>query len=185
MLRPPSLTKGAFFLAIATWVGTAIAEDKDVEHWRNSTWRVVMNLDTPNLLPPAVQWTFLDKDPLPGFAARVQEMAEHRQSKPSDGQTASGSVGQAELSVAWDLGFKEVTGDRVHLLTAAPGVHHIASSTDPGGKKWIVTKTTRIKGKLVCWSIPIEVATGKEIQINLTEKNMIELESVSTGWKER
>jgi hypothetical protein len=122
-----------------------------------------MNLDTPNLLPPAVQWTFVDKDPWPGFSARVQE---------------TGLIGQTELSVAWDLGFKEVTGDRVHLLTSAPGVQHIAASAGPGGKKWIITKTTRINGKLVFWSIPIEVEMGKEIQINLTEKNMIDLESI-------
>jgi hypothetical protein len=83
----------------------------------------------------------------------------------------------SQMAVSWDLGFKDVTGDQVYLLTSAPGVSHSLSSNSPDGKIWIVTKIVRIKKKPVCWCIPVEVRTGKEAHVTLNEENTFDLAS--------
>jgi len=169
----------ALVLAVVTWSCSVSAQDQDVERWQNSTWRMAVNLDTPKLVPPAVQWTVLDKDPVPGFRTRVKRMQGYYRKELAGAEDESKKklVRSSEMTVSWDLGFKEVTGDEVYLLTAAPGVPHGLSSNTPDGKKWIVTKTVQIEGKPVCWCIPVEAKTGKEIQITLTEENEFDLES--------
>src|SRR5208337_5268076 len=78
-----------------------------------------------------------------------------------------------QMKVTWDLGFRKVTGDGLYLLTKLPGNFSATglSSNGPGGKKWIVTKTVDIKGKPACWCIPIEVKTGKSINITFSKSN--------------
>ena len=73
------------------------------------------------------------------------------------------------MEVGLDKGFKEVTGDEVHLSISAPGVFEGLSSNNPDGKKWLATKIVHIKGKPVCWCIPVTVKTGKVTQVTLTE----------------
>ena len=81
------------------------------------------------------------------------------------------------MRVHWNQGFEEVTGDKVYLLIGAPRSSQSFSSNAPDGKKWIVTKTVQIKGKPVCWCIPVTVETGKEIHITFTNDNMFDLGS--------
>ena len=79
------------------------------------------------------------------------------------------------MTVTWDLGFRQVTGDKVYLLTSAPGITHVVSSNGPAGKKWIVSKIVYLKGAPACWCIPVVVETGKEVHVTLDEKNMFDL----------
>jgi hypothetical protein len=67
-----------------------------------------------------------------------------------------------------------VTGDNLWLLTQ-PGNN--LSSTSPAGKKWVATKTVRIKGRPICWSIPIEVKTGKQVTVTFNEGNTFDLQT--------
>jgi len=162
-----------------SWAVTLTAQDEDMEHWKRSTWQMTMNLETPNLVPPAVQWTVFDKDPVPGFRARVKRMKGYdtERLERAEDDAEKELARSSGMMVSWDLGFEEVTGDKVYLLTRAPNVSHGYSSNAPDGKKWIVTKTVEIKGKPECWCIPVTVETGKEIRIMLTEDNMFDLES--------
>ena len=179
MMIRQSLMLTALILAGMTWAPSVSAQDKDMENWKRSTWQMTLKLDTPNLMPPAVQLTVLDKDPVPGFGARVKKMQGHykKQLERADDEARKELFRSSQMTVSWDLGFKEVTGDQVDLLVSAPHVFHMVSSNAPGGKKWIVTKIVRIKGKPVCWCIPVTVETGKETQVTLTEKNTLDLES--------
>jgi hypothetical protein len=179
MMIRQCLILSAIVLAGMTWASSVYAQDKDLERWKRSTWQMILKLETPNLVPPAVQWTVLDKDPVPGFGARVKGMQAHykKQLERVDDEAKKKLLRSSQMTVGWDLGFKEVTGDQVNLLISAPGVSHIVSSNAPGGKKWIATKIVQIKGKPVCWSIPVTVETGKETQLTLTENNMLDLES--------
>ncbi|MCI0492015.1 MAG: hypothetical protein L0Z07_03660 [Planctomycetes bacterium] len=93
-------------------------------------------------------------------------------------EAAREQIRSSQMTVNWDLGFKEVTGYEVNLLTSVPGVSTIISSNGPDGKKWIVTKIVQIKGKPVCWCIPAEVKTGNQIEVTLTEKTVFGLEAV-------
>ena len=80
------------------------------------------------------------------------------------------------MAAAWATVFRKVTGD--HLDQLPSGGSLFCSSNGSDGKKWIVTKVVQIKGKPVCWCIPVEVKTGKEISVTLTEDNVFDLGSV-------
>lgn len=168
-----------FILAGISWACTSKTQDEDLEHWRRSTWQMTMNLETRNLNPPAVQWTVLDKDPIPGFYDRVKRMKGYyiERLAQAEDDTDKELNRSSQMTVSWDLGFEEVTGDKVYLLTRARKNSQGYSSNAPDGKKWIVTKVVQIKGKPVCWCIPVTVETGKEIIIKLTGDNIFDLES--------
>ena len=143
-----SLTISALVLAGMTWSFSVSAQDEDMERWKRLTWQMTMDLDTPNLVPPAVQWTVLDKDPVPGFKNRVKKMHVYyrKQLERAKDKAKKELARSSQMKVSWDMGFKEVTGDKVYLLTSAPGVSHGFSSNTPDGKKWIVRNIVRIKG---------------------------------------
>ena len=140
---------------------------------------MALTLDTPNLVPPAVQWTILDKDPVPGFRTRVKKMQPYyrKQLEGAKDEAEKKQKRSIQMTGAWNRGFKVVTGDKVYLLTSAPGVSHSIASDPPDGKKWIVTKIVWIKRKPVCWCLPIEVKTGEKLQVSLTEDNIFGLEA--------
>lgn len=179
MTTQRSLMLSALFLASMAWNWSVSAQNQDMEQWKHSTWRMALKLDTPNVVPPAVQWAILDKDPVVDFKARVKMMQDsYREQLVREAKTVKKEITRTgQKTVSWDLGFKDVTGDRVYLLTSAPDASHSFSSNGPDGQKWIVTKVVLIKGTPVCWCIPVEVKTGKEVHIKLTEKNTFDLES--------
>jgi hypothetical protein len=166
----------ALVLAVVTWSCSVSADDREVERVMNSTWRMDVDLDTPKLKPPAVQWTVLDKDPVPGFRSRVGSMRGYHRKRLAQAENESEKemIRSSQMRVSWDLGFKQVTGDKVYLMTSA---RSSLGSNSPDGKKWIVTKVVDIKGKPVCWCIPVKVKTGESIEITLTEDNQFDLES--------
>lgn len=80
------------------------------------------------------------------------------------------------MAAAWATVFRKVTGDQLDQLPSGGSL--FCSSNRSDGKKWIVTKVVQIKGKPVCWCVPVEVKTGKEINVTLTEDNVFDLGSV-------
>lgn len=142
-----------------------------------------MTLDTPNLVPPAVQFTILDKDPVPGFRARVKRAQSYLRKRLEGAKDEAEKKQQRsiQMTVHWNLGFKVVTGDKVELLTSSPGVSHSIAANGPDGKKWIVTKIVHLKRKPVCWCLPIEVKLGEKTQVTLAEDNIFGLEAVFDG----
>ena len=99
----------------------------------------------------------------------------------ADTEVKKEQLKQVQMVVWWDIGFKNVTGDRLYLLVKRPEQNfsnHMVSSNSPGGKKWIVTKTVNVDGKPVCWCIPVEVKTGEKIDVTFNEKNTFDLKNV-------
>ncbi|MGA2063010.1 MAG: hypothetical protein ABSG67_21260 [Thermoguttaceae bacterium] len=166
----------AFVLTIVAGSLGSLAQDKNIEHSQRSTWRITLNLDAPNLAPPALQWAVLDKDPVPGFRARIKMSQGFYQTQLDQAKNEAQKelLRSVQMTVNWDLGFREVTGDQLYLLTGAPGGNSLSSS-GLAGKKWIVTKIVRIKEKPVCWCLPVEVKTGEPIKVTLTEDNVFDL----------
>ena len=124
-----------------------------------------------------MQWAVLDKDPVPAFRDRIKMMQGFTKTRP--GQTENEAQKElkrsVQMTVAWDTGFREVTGDQLYLLTGTPGDAHGFASNRPAGMKWIVTKIVRIKGKPVCWRLPVEAKPGEPIKVTLTEDNVFDL----------
>jgi len=144
-----------------------------------STWRMTLELDAPNLEPPAVQYAILDKNPVPGFKARVarQRSFQQRQLELHAGDLhRMQAIRTAGRTVNWDVGFRDVTGADLHLLVSSPFRTTSMMSNAPGGKKWVVTKTVQIGGKPTCWCIPVEVKKGKKVAVTLSESNTFDLE---------
>ena len=139
-----------------------------------------MGLDMPSLEPQAVQFTYFDKDPVPAFIAETKRMKSYsrQQLDKADNEAKKEQLNAIQMKVWWDIGFKEVTGDSLWLLTGPNFGSTTISSNAPGGKKWIATKTVDIKGKPVCWCIPVEVKTGTTIDVTFNENNTFDLKSV-------
>jgi type II secretory pathway component GspD/PulD (secretin) len=173
-------------LLVAGMAGSpaARADEKEIEGWRSSTWQMAISLHAPSLMPPAVQWAVMDEDPVPGFTARVDRMRSYYRGQIDKAQNEQEKdiARSAGMTVSWDLSFKEVKGDRLYLLTSEPETSlrrtsHGFSSNGPDGKKWIVTKAVRIKGKPACWCLPVEVKKGRNVDVTLSEDNLFDLAS--------
>jgi hypothetical protein len=160
-----------------------IAKHKEMlEQWQKTTWRLSLELDIPDLKPQAVQYTVLDKDPVPKYAEQVKKMRDfHRQQlNAADTEAAKAPIRNMLMMVEWDRGFKDVTGDNLWLLTRHPGKQvaaNVLSSNSPGGKKWVVTKTVFFNEKPVCWCIPVELKIGKHVVVKLNKGNTFDLQT--------
>lgn len=153
--------------------------EKNMKRWRRSTWHILLNLNAPTLVPPAVQFAVFDEDPVPGFRNRVKARREYNQKSIEEAKEAGKEriAHSVAMRRAWDSGFEAVTGDDVSLLVSAPSIFQGISSSGPDGRKWIVTKTVQIEKEPVCWYLPVDVKVGKETKVTLSEKNMFDLES--------
>jgi len=144
-----------------------------------SRWRLTLELDTPNLEPPVVQYAIFDKDPVPDFKARVarQPNFHQRQLELHAGDLRrTQAIRTAGMTVNWNLGFRDVTGHDMYLLKSTQFGGPSITSNAPGGKKWVVTKTVQIDGKPSCWCIPVEVKKGKQVAVTLGESNTFDLQ---------
>ncbi len=171
----PAVTKGKGRSSVLS-----AAEKEDIKQWRGKNWRLRINLDMPELDPPVVQYSYLDHDPTSEFIAQVKTMRgfNRMQLEKAIGETRKEQVRGIQMLVSWDFGFRKVTGDRLWLLTTRPRGSFGLSSNGPAGKKWIVTKTVHVKGKPVCWCIPIEVKTGHGVEVTLNAGNTFDLKTL-------
>jgi len=175
--------KGIGQPAVAKPSGTdSPAKDQKRETRQLETWRIAMNLQASNLLPSAVQWAVCDRDPVPGFKARIKKFhgIYQEQLREAENDAASEDKRKGWTSVQWDWGFKEIPGDRLYLLTS-DNPNGGQTSNEQDGKKWIVTKVRMTKGKPVCWCIPVEVKYGEETKVTLTDKNVFDLGSAANS----
>ncbi len=160
------------------------AEKEDMKRLEGEAWQLSIDLDMPSLEPQAVQFAILDKDPVPDFIAHVQKMQSfsRRRLEKAASEARKEQLRAVDMTFSWDFGFEKVTGHDLAMLTntgdplskSAAGI----MSNGPGGKKWIVTKIVQIKGKPVCWCIPIEVTTGKSAHVTLSKSNTFDLQTV-------
>ncbi len=150
------------------------AKDKTTVNHSLETWRMSMSLQAPGLAIPAVQWAIFDTDPVLGFKARTKKThwIYREQLKRADSEARRERTREGWLTLQWDSAFKEVPGDRLELLTSDRP--HPIESMGPDGRKWIATKVMMARGKPICWCIPVEVKYGEEIQVTLTDKNVLE-----------
>jgi len=114
---------------------------------------------------------------MPGFKDRIKKSYAFnlKQLDAQKDEDVKVIAHQAQITVNWDLGFQDVKGNEVYLLTPGEDNAHILSSNSKDGKKWIVTKTVRIDGKPMCWCIPIEVKIGEQIDVTLSKDNLLDL----------
>jgi len=160
---------GSAFDSALAEAAASTKENKN-EALLRKTWRIELNLRIPGSVPFELPFAIFDEDPVPDFKASVKKV----------GHLVNEAVGrderQAAIAAAWATVFRKITGDHLDQLPSSGSV--CCSSNESDGKKWIVTKVVQIKGKPVCWCIPVEVKTGKEIRVTLTADNVFDLGSV-------
>ena len=142
------------------------------------TWQVTFDLDAPSISPQAVQYAIFDADPVPALITQIKRTASYarEQLAKADSEVEREQINASQMEVAWDLGFKEVTGDKIYLIKNTSNSSMTSNGT--AGKKWFVTKIVHASGKPVCWRIPVEVKTGELVEVSFNEKNMFDLRSV-------
>jgi len=162
-----------------------------IEDFRKGSWGVHPELAAPDLFPPAVMFSIFDSDPRSKFRDTLHEMSAKQNEQVFDlppGLTQQ-LMRQGLLSAAWDGVFHEVRGDKIGLLSrnessqttseaarANRAYAVMIKSTEPPGRKWLVTRTVQHEGKAVCWCIPVDVQSGTTVNVSLTLENMIALE---------
>lgn len=160
------------------------------EEWKQESWRIALSLDMPDLIPPVVQYTIFDEDPTPEFEKNLKKGRERylkRLNAAKDPATKK-MIHDSFMEVAWNPVFKKVTGDQISLLAStsymeeATGLYYTYgsgySSNTPAGKKWCVTKIVQIKGKPVCWCLPLDTEVGKDVVVVLNKQNVFDLAGV-------
>ncbi len=171
----------------------------DRQEFQSKTWQLHPRLWLPGLRPVAVQCTILDYDPLPKFLERKRQLLD-RMSSMTAAEAPMDDVGLRETYAesAWDAGFREVTGDRVFLLTdyapqpEAPMTDSKGSasttvqiqavgivSNSAAGTKWLLTKILHHRGKRYCWCVRFDVQPGAPSKVTLDLRNLIDLTKVN------
>lgn len=138
-----------------------------------------LSLDTPNLVPQAVQFAIFDTDPVPAFQASLKKLKTYHQAEleRAEGEKKRNQIRRSFLEVHWNMGFRAITGDRVNLLISAPDVTQSIVANSKQGKKWLVTKTRYLNKELICWCVPFEVKAGEKNEIVVSEQNAFDLEA--------
>lgn len=138
-----------------------------------------IDLDVPDLEPKVMQYAFFDEDPIPALTTQLKQVQLYyrRDLNKAANEKEKEQARNSQMSVSWDFGFRNITADKLRLLTdsdrSAPTVLPF-----PPGKKWIVTKTVYLDGKPICWCIPIDAKNGNETVITLNENNAFDLRTV-------
>jgi hypothetical protein len=150
--------------------------NNEIMKWRADTWQIELALNMPGLDPEAVQYAILDQDPVPAYISQVKLLRPEfkQQIEQADSKSWKEVARLAQMRAAWDMGFKDITGANLYLLTKKGSN---LSSNGRAGQKWVVTRTVDVEGRPVCWCIPIEVKMGKKIDISFDKSNTFDLQT--------
>ena len=99
------------------------AEKGDIQRSQRETWQMQFDLEMPSLEPQAVQYAILDYDPLPGFTDQVKKMQKfsRQQLEKAGNEARKDQLRDIQMTVAWNFGFQDVTGDKIYLLIKRSG----------------------------------------------------------------
>ena len=99
------------------------AEEEKIKRFQQNHWYGFLSLDMPTLDPQVVQYAIFDKDPVAAFKALTNRTQSFNR-KQLEEAAAKGEGEQVlaiQMTVHWDLGFKDVSGDRLNLLSFCCG----------------------------------------------------------------
>ena len=156
------------------------AQPQEQVIWPKDSWRLRVRFSVSSLgLCHAVQYGIFSEDPLERFPSdlrRVENVYHANLNEVSDPEKQR-VLRKIQLAAVWNNLFRALRGDQVYLLI--PGCSDIAlMSNAPAGKKWLVTKQVQLNDRLLCWSVPFEAVAGEEVEISLTEGNVLDLASL-------
>jgi peroxiredoxin/outer membrane lipoprotein-sorting protein len=138
---------------------------------KKEIWVVTVKLNVPKLDRQALQYAFLDYDPLPDFRDRVQAYSAHHNNmqQRARNENEKQSFRKTGIRHNWEAAFADIPGSDVYILT---DVNTMASNA-PSDTLWIVTKIGYVDRAPVCWCVPVQPEIGKEKVIVLNKDNML------------
>ena len=158
--------------------------DEKMKNWNDNTWQIQPELTMPELDPEVVQYALFESDPIEEYRSSLVRnrdklrkiLGQERDSKQQR------RIRVAQIFAAWDRLFKSITGDEVYLLFSSKGAKNgelmrltLISSSAPGGRRWLATKTSSGNGAPRCWCIPIETVVGQRMKIELRKENLLDV----------
>jgi hypothetical protein len=159
--------------------------DENIKKWKETTWQIHPSLHMTELDPPAVQFAVLDSDAIEAFKIFLKENRNQFRSEceAENNPTQRQFVKRAHITITWDRLFRTTPGDRVYLLTLSRDTSNesltrmiVLSSSAPAGRKWLVTKVTYLDDTPIGWCIPLDLAIGRSIQVELKKENVFDLQ---------
>lgn len=144
-------------------------DEKQIREWERTTWRLNITLKSDKVYGGVVQFAIMESDPRAAFKKDYRKIKELSIKENRYDAESELSI----TSVAWDVQFKEVSGEEVYLLLK--GDTNGFSSNKPDRLYYLVTKTAMIDDKPSVWFIPVKVKTGEEIQVSLDDRNAVNL----------
>lgn len=151
-------------------------QSERVGPWPPGAWLLRMRVEVPCALdPPVVQYAVFSEDPAQQFAAGLKRMqgVYQAQLEKIDDTERRQIAKTMQLCAIWNLFFRSVSGDCVRLLTSGSG--QSLMSNEPGGQKWLVSKAVPVGGRAFAWSAAFQAVPGKETEIELTERTVVDL----------
>lgn len=158
-------------------------------------WMVMPRLSFPELYPPALLVSLMDKNPEEMYMRHLREQKKASQKQPFIEDAIPEEVKALAMGIAWDTIFKEVSGDQVFLLfqsrEAPEGILQMPErklsiknmkpfvmmgARGPAGERWLVSKAVFHEGRPFCWCIRVLPVVGESVKIILTRENRYKLE---------
>jgi hypothetical protein len=94
-----------------------------------------------DIYPAAIQYAIIDEDPIPIFKDNYEKLSSNEKLKDDYSVT---------IMVSWDSIFGIVPGSELGLLSAKSEGQFSMRSSEPEGKKWLITKVvTKSNGAIL------------------------------------
>jgi hypothetical protein len=140
------------------------------------TWQANITFSLPELKPEAIQYSFVDFDPMEAFIKKFDKSAADDAIKNAKTEDGKNMTLNAWIEAGWDFLFYNIKGNDVWLLTNKGSVNmaDVTSAT----KKWLISKTFYLDNKPYCFSLPINATIGAKQDCHLDKNNMISLMDV-------
>jgi hypothetical protein len=170
-----------FILIAATIIFSVNAQNSFDEFMKEQNskprWKISFKLKVDEI--QAVQACLLDINPVSEFA-KLNNLTESSlnnliQNYKGDTTQVAEKIRVSQYTSNWNVIFKKVQGDDVHLILNNENIKSTLSSPSPDGQHWFLTKVSNYKGTPVCWCVPVELTHGETSTIVLSEENMINL----------
>jgi peroxiredoxin/outer membrane lipoprotein-sorting protein len=168
-----AVTIGTFGYLWASKGHVAQASEQEIDDaLKKEFWIVTVKLEVPELDRQALQYAYLDYDPLPDFRDRVKAYSMHHNNmqQRARNEDERQSYRKAGIRRNWEAAFADIQGSDMYLLTDVGAFS--SSANAPSGTLWIVTKIGYIDKEPVCWCVPVQPEIGKEKVIVLNKNNM-------------
>lgn len=177
-------TKLILLIALTTLSTITFAQAKDTTPVQKTQrtmyeWQVKIHFDLPDLNPEAIQIGLLDFEPTEKFMQKVHSTYLINQLKKAKDEKEKTFQINAGIEVTWNQLFSAVKGSELYLLTKKVfTLSTMADYANPKTNMWLASKMFYLDGKPYCYTIPLELENGANLEFTLNSTNLISLTDI-------